>query len=833
MKLLSHSLAILLPAAGIAVSASIGGRVLAASNSWNAGSETWDTVTGNWASPSTWTNGEDAVFNNTASGTTITLSSGLTAGSVMIGNGGNNANYTFAGNGLSAASFTVQGDGGNHLGINPAATINNATLNLTGDLGVGRAFLNITGNSTITADRIGGGGMTGISSADWGQITIQDTANITATNGIVGGTTAWGLNLNGGTLTTKGIDYGPHTYLGNTANLRFNGTLVKANQNNASFITVSGGLDGAGPTAPEIQSGGAKIDTNGFDIGIQLALAGTGALTKSGNGILTLSGSANSFNGGVTVNGGTMTLAKAENTDSIAAGNAVTVNSGAILKLGAGGQLHDAITSLTLSAGTLDLGGFVEGINPVLTMNNATITGTAGGFLLSRGGYAGDGTNTINKRLTTRAADPNSGRFDITSGTMTLNAAIFTDTGAAAGISKSGAGTLTITSTGGYAGGTTINSGAIISSAQAITGGDTSLGLATSSNVITINTGGTLTGNTDNWLDNTALASGAANAHSVVINAGGLLKGGLGNMTGLGNVTLNGGTIEVTNGLFAHGWNGSFTLGGDITVSGGAAAQITTSPGAGASANLQMSNGTNGLGGTRTFTVDDVTGSAAPDLVVSATLANGTVVKAGAGTLELAPGATGTGTPVNWIINEGLLLANSALGGGLITVSSGATLGGNGTVGNVEITGGGVLAPGASAGHLTANNLTLNPGSVLNIELGAPTLVQSSGSDFVTVGDVLTLHGTLNILALPGFGAPVAGDAWLIMTSAGGIAGNDMLIGTAPALGDGLSFALDSSSGADVFLTVVPEAGTAGLFGLALLILRRFHGAKTDLSRGE
>ena len=68
---------------------------------------------------------------------------------------------------FSAASFTVQGDGGNHLGINPAATINNATLNLTGDLGVGRAFLNITGNSTITADRIGGGGMTGISSADF------------------------------------------------------------------------------------------------------------------------------------------------------------------------------------------------------------------------------------------------------------------------------------------------------------------------------------------------------------------------------------------------------------------------------------------------------------------------------------------------------------------------------------------------------------------------------------------------------------------------------------------------------------------------------------------
>ena len=95
--------------------------------------------------------------------------------------------------------------------ITPTTTLNNATVTVTGDLGVGRATLVISGNSTVTANRIGGAGMTGITSADWGQVTIQDNANVTATNGIFGGTTAWGLNLNGGTLTTKGIDYGPHS----------------------------------------------------------------------------------------------------------------------------------------------------------------------------------------------------------------------------------------------------------------------------------------------------------------------------------------------------------------------------------------------------------------------------------------------------------------------------------------------------------------------------------------------------------------------------------------------------------------------------------------------
>ena len=37
----------------------------------------------------------------------------------------------------------------------------------------------------------------------------------------------------------------------------------------------------------------------------------------------------------------------------------------------------------------------------------------------------------------------------------------------------------------------------------------------------------------------------------------------------------------------------------------------------------------------------------------------------------------------------------------------------------------------------------------------------------------------------------------------------------------------------NVTITTVPEAGAAGLFGLALLILRRFHGSKTVFSEGE
>jgi len=298
----------ILPLPGLALAAFISLSASAmAQYSWNTSSGTWDTSTANWTGTgTTWVNGgtSNAAFSNT-SATTITLSSGLTAGSVIVGNGTNNANYTFTAGSLSAARFTVQANSGNNLGTpTPITTLNNTSLSLTGDLGVGRAILVIGGNSTVTADRIGGAGMTGISSADWGQVTIQDTANVTATNGIVGGTTAWGLNLNGGTLTTKGINYGPHSFSG-TTNLNFNGTLVKANQDNTNFITVNGGLDSG--FNPNIQAGGAKFDTNSYNIGIGVAMQGTGALTKSGSGTLNLN-VANTYSGGTNVNGGTLSL---------------------------------------------------------------------------------------------------------------------------------------------------------------------------------------------------------------------------------------------------------------------------------------------------------------------------------------------------------------------------------------------------------------------------------------------------------------------------------------------------------------------------------------------
>ena len=72
-----------------------------------------------------------------------------------------------------------------------------------------------------------------------------------------------------------------------------------------------------------------------------------------------------------------------------------------------------------------------------------------------------------------------------------------------------------------------------------------------------------------------------------------------------------------------------------------------------------------------------------------------------------------------------MVLVNGTLdaSGGTVTVASGAALGGTGTINRaVTVAAGGILAPGASPGVLTANApITLSSGSVFAVELNGPT----------------------------------------------------------------------------------------------------------------
>ena len=498
------------------------------------------------------------------------------------------------------------------------------------------------------------------------------------------------------------------------------------------------------------------------------------------------------------------------------AGNTATINSGTVwagvnvsavdsITVGAGGQLdvwngaYQGLGNLTLQGGTLYGSGEYHAYGASV-LGNMTVSGSAASTIT--------GSSWFNIEPTTTFTVADATGTSATDLLVSTSLRALPDSGndwaySVAKIIKEGAGTMEVTVHSYFRGGLDLNGGTL-----KVSGGNGGYGFF--DGVVTVNSGTTLT------IDSDGTGFGFNNdwKPDQVNIIGGTVNGGGNHIWGIGGGETGG--VHMTGGTLQSGgfqWN--YT---DLITHASADSATVAGP-----LNLR------GDGGYTTMSVAVADGAADTDLLISGNITETYgpmgISKSGAGTLVLS-GSNAYAGPTT--VQNGTLLINGVhTGGGLITVAAGASLGGNGTVGNVDIAAGGILSPGTSAGHLTVNNLTLNPASILNIELGAPTLAQGPGSDFVTASDTIMLAGTLNIAALSGFGIPVAGDSWLIMSAAGGVADNGIVIGSAPVLGSGLSFAVDTSSGSNVLLTVVPEAGTAGLFGLALLILRRIRSAKS------
>lgn len=106
------------------------------------------------------------------------------------------------------------------------------------------------------------------------------------------------FNLNGGTVNTNKISGGS-----GSATVNFNGGVLRAKRDESNFIE---NLDVA-----NVQGGGLRIDSNGFNVISSQILTGTGGLEKSGAGQLTLSGANTYYAGTTTVAAGVLRIEKA------------------------------------------------------------------------------------------------------------------------------------------------------------------------------------------------------------------------------------------------------------------------------------------------------------------------------------------------------------------------------------------------------------------------------------------------------------------------------------------------------------------------------------------
>ena len=292
------------------------------------------------------------------------------------------------------------------------------------------------------------------------------------------------------------------------------------------------------------------------------------------------------------------------------------------------------------------------------------------------------------------------------------------------------------------------------------------------------------------------------------MNAGVLAVGGT-SALGSGPLALNGGTLKAAAG--GGSLANAVSLNANTTIAGSDALTI------GGAVTL---NGFNTLAFTNTArtTISGQIGESTPSILI----------KQGGGELELTGANTYTG---GTFIQSGTVRINngtgSAFGVGAVTVASGATLTGAGSIsGAVQMNG--TWAPGNSPGLVTVDsNVVLN--GILDMELGG-LLRATSGTagsgyyDAINVTNALTLGGTLNVVLYDTF-VPTYGDTFTLLQAAAISGDFDTVI--YPTLSGGLSWERTTSATA-MTITAVPEPSTfaMALAGLACGGRQMFRGRR-------
>ncbi len=443
----------------------------------------------------------------------------LLAGTLQIGGGG-------AGFGMAAGGIGFLNQSGGLLNASARIIIGNSgtgTYNMSGGIATLGAGLTIAdlGGSIGTVNQTGGlvtisGSSLIVGTAGAATYNLNGgVLQVGGTNGILG---TGGLNLGGGTLQvvnsalTANI---PIALTGTNSTIDTNGlgaTLGGMMSGTGGF--VKSGLGTLSLTATDtylgetsISAGTLQIGTGGtsgsiignvtdnatlaFDRSDTIVFGGTisgsGALIKSGAGVLTLTG-ADSYGGATAVNAGTLRAGAA---NVFATSSAFTIASGATLAL-----------------------------------NN---------FNNSIGSLAGSGAVTLGSATLTTGTD----------GTSTAYSGSISGTG---GLTKIGPGVLSLSGTSGYSGPTNINAGildvnGVLASAVSVNAGSTLMGSGTIGGLSVANGGTVAPGNsigTMNVAGNVGFAAGST--YQVQVNAAG--QSDL--IAATGHATLTGGNVQVS-----------------------------------------------------------------------------------------------------------------------------------------------------------------------------------------------------------------------------------------------------------------------------------------------
>lgn len=595
------------------------------------------------------TAGNAAITNNSVLGFADTASAGnatilninllsftgaSTAGAATIAN---NFSAAFSGS-STAGNATITNSASGILSFLSSSSAGSAAI--TNDY-----VLYFQNDSTAgSADITNNGGIAFSGFATAGNATITNNGGLTFANRSTAGNAAIINNVNGS------VDFG------STSGINGDNKISAGSIAGAGFYQLG---------AIELTVGSNNLSTE-----VSGVIAGIGgSLVKTGTGKLILSG-VNTYTGGTTFAGGTVSVSSDANLGDAAAG--LTFN---------GGTLQVAGTAFNTTARTVNLG-------------------------------AGGGT------------------FDIADA---ANDFVISQSISGGALTKSGAGTLTLTGAAGFSG-ATVSAGALVFDGNATAGN-----AAITNNAELVFASSATAGNATITNTNQLTFYGNTTAGNAVISSSGNVRFD-GNSTAGNAQLINTASSAVIN-FFTPG------PGSDGKISAGSIA---------GNGRFDLNGAELTVGSNNLSTI--VTGVLTGDGSITGT----SLIKVGTGTLTLAGINTYSGAT---IVDGGTLAVNGSIASSSnLTVNSGGTLGGTGIVGNTTIASGGTLAPGNSVGTLTVSgNLGFTAGSFYRVEVSA------SGADRTNVSGTATLTGaTVQTVAIP---SSFRGQTFTLLNATGGLGG--------------------------------------------------------------
>ncbi len=643
-------------------------------------------------------------------------------------------NNTYSG-GTNISGGTLQINTANSLGSG-GATLGAAILEATATITSNRALTLTSATSTI---RVDSGALYTLSTSS--SITGSGALNATGpgTLALFGNNTySGGTNISGGTLQI------------NTANSLGSGgaTLSAAVLEATATITSNRAFTLSGASTFQVDSA-AVYSVSG-------TITGSGALTASGPGTLALSGT-NGYSGGTTIAGTVL----AQNATALGIG-AVTVNGGGVLNLATfTGNVLTISGALTLNTGAtvgMTIGQGTINLNShVLSLASGTETISLAGTITSSGTYvilAGASGISGGGALTFNTASLVATGFNISEQVITSSGLIEI----IATNSAAPTGNLTWTGATNTSWDFTTPNWVDNTLSVAFANGNTVTFTDTGAGTVSITTSGVLPANTTVNSANTYTFAGGA-----IGGSGGLTKLNSGTLFVANNNTYTGGTT-VSGGLLSVLAGGSLSSSGNLAINSTGSASFANAQTLGTVTN--SSTATVGLSFTNAATLSQLAGSGTSSFASTAniaTLSGGNVTVTGVATIATVSGGNLTlsaatsaitslgGTGAITLSGTNLTVSGGSFGGtlangatpGQLSVNGAFTMAGTDNLSAVTISSSGVLSV-ASAAALGTGTLTFNGGTLsVSGNISDPTghVAFNSGSLFIATGDTLTLSG--------------------------------------------------------------------------------------------